>query len=298
MSGFSAIDLTKLQAPDVIENLDYEIVLEQMISDLKERDPAFNAILESDPVIKILEVAAYRETLLRARVNDASRAVMLSYAKGPDLDNLAAFFEVKRQVVDSGDMNAIPPVEPTYESDERFRKRTQLSLEGHSTAGPVGSYIFHSLAASAMIKDVDVASPEPGKVVITILSQDADGIPDDEILQKVYQKLSAKDVRPLTDEVAVQRPEIINYQVSAKLYLYEGPDAQVVKDLAAQKLNEYVNQHHLLGNDITLSGLYAALHREGVQRVILEQPEADIVISNSEAPWCESMEVVIGGRDE
>lgn len=298
MSGFSAIDLTKLAAPDVIEELDYEVILAQMINDLKARDPGFDATLESDPVVKILEVAAYRETLLRSRVNNASRAVMLPYAKGSDLDNLAAFFKVKRQIVDPGDENVIPPIPPVYESDDRLRKRTQLSLEGHSTAGPVGSYIYHTLAASAQIKDVDVASPAPGEVVVTVLTQDDDGVPDDELLEMIYGRLNAKDVRPLTDHLTLSKPEIIRYHVRALLYLYDGPDAKVVRELAQEKLNEYVNRHHLLGNDITLSGLYAALHREGVQRVELIEPVTDIVVDDNKAALCELTEVLVVGRDE
>lgn len=163
MSGFSAIDLTKLNAPDIVEQLDFEQVLADMLSDLQSRDSTFTALLESDPVMKVLEVAAYREVLLRARINDASKAVMLASAIGTDLEHLAAYFGVERQLIDPGDEDAIPPIPPSFEDDDRLRKRTQLSLEGHSIAGPVGSYIFHALAASPMVKDVDVASPEPGK---------------------------------------------------------------------------------------------------------------------------------------
>jgi phage-related baseplate assembly protein len=298
MSGFSAIDLTKLSAPDIVESLDFESILSEMIVDLQMRDPAFTALLESDPAIKILEVAAYREVLLRARINDASRAVMLAYATGNDLEHLAAFFGVMRQVVDPGDADSIPPIPATYESDDRLRKRTQLSLEGHSTAGPVGSYIFHAIAASSLVKDVDVASPSPGRVVVTLLSTDNEGIPSDELIGIVADKLSDKAVRPLTDEVTVQRAEIITYTISADLILYEGPDSEVVRQTALNQVTQYVQQHHLLGNDITLSGLYATLHQEGVQRVILQDPSTDIVVASHQAAWCESVTVIVSGRDE
>lgn len=298
MSGFSAIDLTKLPVPDIVEPLDFETILSEMTADLQSRDPAFNALVESDPAIKILEVAAYRELLLRARINDASRAVMLAYATGNDLDHLAAFFGVVRQVVDPGDADAIPPVPATFESDDRLRKRTQLSLEGHSTAGPVGSYIFHALAASPAVKDVDVTSPSPGRVVVTLLSTDNEGFPSDELTDIVADKLNDKSVRPLTDDVSVQKAEIIHYIVSAELILYEGPDSEVVRQTADEHVRQYVEQHHLLGNDITFSGLYAALHQEGVQRVILQEPSTDIVVASHQAAWCVSVSVTVSGRDE
>jgi phage-related baseplate assembly protein len=136
MSGFTAIDLAKLPSPEVVEQLDYEQILATMLDDLRARDEHFTALVESDPAYKILEVAAYRELVLRARINDACRAVMLAYAQGGDLENLAAFFGVQRQLVDPGNSESIPAVAPTYEDDDRLRKRVQLSLEGHSTAGP------------------------------------------------------------------------------------------------------------------------------------------------------------------
>lgn len=298
MSGFSAIDLTKLNAPNVIEELSFENILSKLINDLKQRDESFTAVLQSEPVVKLLEVVAYREVLLRSRINDASKAVMLAYATESDLDNLAAYFAVERQLVDPGDEDAIPPVPPTFESDDRLRKRTQLSLEGHSTAGPIGSYIFHALAVSPKVKDVDVASPEPGKVVLTVLSTEGDGTPSNELIELVAERVNAKEVRPLTDHVSVKKASILPYRVEAELILYEGPDSEVVRQTALEKANTYVEQHHLLGNDITLSGLYAALHQEGVQRVNLKQPTTDIVVVPDKAARCSQIQIYIGGRDE
>ena len=298
MSGFTAIDLAKLPSPEVVEQLDYEQILATVLSDLRNRDDQFTAIVESDPAYKILEVAAYRETLLRARINDASRAVMLAYARKTDLDNLAAFFGVERQLVDTGDSEAIPPVPPTYEDDNRFRKRVQLSLEGHSTAGPVGSYVFHSLTASAQVKDVDISSPSPGEVVVTVLSDDAQGVPTNELLAAVETTLNAEDVRPLTDHLTVQAADILTYQVEASLVLYTGPDSEIVRGVARQAVTDYVIRHHLLGNDITLSGLYAALHQEGVQRVDIISPLSDFVVAPHQAAWCTNISITDGGRDE
>ena len=65
MSGFSAIDLAKLPSPNIIESLDYETIFQGMLEGLLQRDESFSALLESDPAYKILEVAAYRELLMR-----------------------------------------------------------------------------------------------------------------------------------------------------------------------------------------------------------------------------------------
>jgi len=76
--------------PDVIEQIDYESLLSALRADLQARLPTFNAWLESDPIMKLLEVAAYREMLLRQQFNDRARSVMLAYALGADLDHLGA----------------------------------------------------------------------------------------------------------------------------------------------------------------------------------------------------------------
>jgi phage-related baseplate assembly protein len=42
--------------------------------------------LESEPIVKLLQENAYREVILRQRINDAAKAVMLAYSTGADLD--------------------------------------------------------------------------------------------------------------------------------------------------------------------------------------------------------------------
>lgn len=298
MTPFSAIDLEKLPASDIVETLDFEDILAEMLTDLRERRPELTIDLESDPIYGILEVAAYREMHTRARINDASRAVMLAYAQKNDLDNLAAFFSVERQVVSPGDPDATPPVDPVLELDTRLRSRTQLSLEGHSTAGPVGSYIFHALAADPLVKDVDVDSPRPAEVVVTVLSSEGEGLPSDALLATVEAHLNAEDVRPLTDLVTVQAPTILRYSVIAELFLFVGPDSEVVRVAAEKAVRDYVEARHRLGHDITLSGLYAALHQPGVQRVVLADPIEDLIVQSNQAAWPENILVIVSGRDE
>ena len=84
------IDLSRIAPPEVVESLDFEAIYQEMMDEFRRIYPDWTAALESDPVVKLLEVAAYREMLMRARINDAARAVMLAYAGGSDLEHLAA----------------------------------------------------------------------------------------------------------------------------------------------------------------------------------------------------------------
>src|SRR5438445_485309 len=100
----SSLDLSLLPAPTIVEQIDFETIRSAMIADLQARLPSFDTVLESDPVVKLIEVAAYRELLLRQQFNDRARGLMLAYATGPDLDQLAALVGVARLVITPGDI--------------------------------------------------------------------------------------------------------------------------------------------------------------------------------------------------
>jgi phage-related baseplate assembly protein len=298
MSTFTTIDLSTLPAPAVVETLDFETIFGAMLSDLQSRDPVFSALVESDPAYKILEVAAYRELLVRQRVNDAARAVMLAYAVGSDLDQLGALFGVARLVIAEGDPEAVPPTADVMESDTDFRRRIQLSLEGYSTAGPEGAYIYHSLAADADVLDASATSPDPGEVVVSVLSRTGTGAASSGLLAAVSAALNADSVRPLTDLVTVQSASIVNFSVVAALYTYPGPDSSTVLAAANAALDAYIESVHRIGRDVTLSGIYAALHQPGVQRVALTTPSANLTISATQASYCTAKTITHAGTDE
>lgn len=298
MSQFTAINLALIPAPQVIEVIDYEQVLAELLADLVARLPTFDTFLESDPVMKVLEVAAYRETVLRQRINDAAKAVMLSYALGTDLDQLGALFGVTRLEITPADPEASPPTSAVFESDSDFRYRIQLSLEGLSTAGPEGAYIFHALSADGLVLDASAISPNPGEVLVTVLSREGDGSANAPLLAAVDASLSAEDVRPLTDYVQVQGATIVPYQVEASLHFYAGPDRAVIMATAQAAIEAYTESQHRLGLDVTLSGIYAALHQPGVQRVELTAPAASLVIDRQSAAYCTAITLSDGGLDE
>lgn len=299
MSAFTAIDLDQIPAPEIIEALDFEAVLSALKTDLLIREPDLALVLdlESEPITKLLEICAYREVLVRQRVNDAARGVMLAYAVGADLENLGALFGVTRLVVQEGDDQAIPPVPEILEDDTRLRGRIQLALEGFAAAGPRGAYLFWGLSASALVKDVSVTSPSPGEVRISVLSTEGQGVPDQALLDAVDTTLNDEDVRPLTDHVTVYAAEILTYTIDATLTLYEGPDEAVVLGAAQAAIDAFVAGNHRLGHDINLSGIYAALHQAGVQNVALAAPLADLEVGDTQAAFCTGITLTVGGRD-
>jgi phage-related baseplate assembly protein len=280
----TAVDLSELPPPDAVEPLDFEQILQQITDDYRARNPEFDAVLESEPVVKLLEAFSYRELLLRQRVNDAARSNLLATARGADLDNMAAFFGVKRAA---------------EETDDRLRGRTALAVEAFGAAGPAGAYRFFALTAAPEVKDVTAITPAPGQVLVTLLGDEGPGRVDQATQQRVLVALNADDVRPLTDVVSVRSAEIIEYQIDAGLIIYPGPEAEAIRQRALAAVTEYARQRHKLGRDITTSGLHAALHVQGVQRVVLRQPQPlPIVVDPRQAAFCTNIKVTVDGRGE
>lgn len=294
MAGaFTVVNLSQLPAPNVVETLDFETILAGMIADLQERDPTFTAMVESDPAYKILEVCAYRELLMRQRVNESAKAIMLAYATGADLDQLGANVGVQRLVITPADDTTVPPTPAVMESDEDFRARIQLSPEGYTTAGSEGSYVFHGLGANADVKDVQAVSPEPGKVTVYVLSRTGDGSAPQATIDAVAKTLNGETVRPLTDEVTVLSANIVTYTIDAVLTMFPGPDSSVVLQSAIDAVTAYAEAQRRIGYDVTLSGLYRALHQPGVQNVTLNSPTASLVLGEGQASYCTGINVTL-----
>ncbi|WBG64015.1 baseplate assembly protein [Pseudomonas citronellolis] len=295
----SIIDLSQLPPPDVVESLDFESLYQELLEAFRAAmGEGWDAVLESDPVVKLLELAAYRELLLRARINDAARAVMLAYATGSDLEQLAAGYNVARLVIQPADPSAVPPLEAVLESDDSLRNRTQLAFDQLSVAGPRNAYVAFALGADGRIADVSAISPAPCEALVSVLSREGDGSAAEDILEAVRLALSDEDVRPVGDRVTVQSASIVDYRVEAVLYIYPGPEAELIRQAAEASLQGYIATQRRLGRDIRRSALFAALHVEGVQRVELAQPAADVVLDATRAAYCTGYAISVGGSDE
>ena len=292
----TAIDLSRLPPPDVVEALDYETILAELTADLAARLPSFTAFLESDPAIKILQIVAYRELLLRQRVNDASRAVLVAFAAAGDLDHIAALFGVARLELTPADPQT--GAAAVMEADDDLRQRVLLAPDSYSVAGPRSAYVFHALSADGAVLDASATSPAPGEVVVSVLTGDGDGTAPAELLALVDAAVGADDVRPLTDQVTVQSAGILPFDIEAELTLYPGPDPQLILTTASDGLDAMLANNRRIGRDITRSAIFGALHVAGVQNVSLAAPLADVVADDTQAAFAENITVIIAGYDE
>ncbi|CAH5642328.1 baseplate J family protein [Enterobacter cloacae] len=298
-SSYDVINLSALAVPDAIVVPDAADIFTRWLARLRELDPEFDALVESDPAYKQGEINAYQLTLAFQRVNDAVRAVFLASARGADLDQIGAGFNVSRLVINPGDPDAVPPVDPVYEDDDAFRERIQLSWAQLNTAGARNAYRFHAKSADNDVLDADAYGPEthnrPGEVDVYVLSRTGNGEASPGLTEKVMSELSADEVRPLTDYVSVKSATIVSYAVTAELDIPDGPDAQTVLENAISTLTSYTLLSHRINGLVPLSAIYAALQQPGVSRVRLISPVADLEAAAGQAPWCNAINVTRKG---
>ncbi|HAJ7356312.1 TPA: baseplate assembly protein [Escherichia coli] len=297
----AVIDLSQLPAPQIVDVPDFETLLAERKAQFvalhpkDEQEAVIRTLeLESEPVTKLLQENAYRELLLRQRINEAAQAVMVAYAMGGDLDQLAANYNVTRLTVTPADNDAAA----VMESDEALRLRVPAAFEGLSVAGPTAAYEFHARSADGRVADASATSPAPAEVVLTVLSREGDGTAEKDLLDVVEKALNSENVRPVADRLTVRSAEIIPYRVEATIFLYPGPEAEPVMAAAKASLQKYIASQTRLGRDIRRSAIFAALHVEGVQRVELASPLADVVLNKTQAASCTQWSVTNGGTDE
>ncbi|MEX5504162.1 baseplate J/gp47 family protein [Pseudomonas putida] len=317
------IDLSLLPPPDVVETLEFETLYQEVLGIFRAHmGDQWTALLESDPVVKLMEVMAYRELVMRARVNAAAKASLLAYAQGADLDNRAADYGVQRLTIRAANPDAVPPVTALMESDEALRYRTRLSLEALSVAGSSGAYEYHALSASAELVHVSVDSPRfsgvavpaavksqlpsgaivvvcdydaglanplPGDVSLALLAGPTSTVSEGQLVATVLKALSAEDVRPVTDRPRAQIGIPSDTKVEAVLWVEDGPDPDVVLAAARASLDAAIASARRLEGQLPVSAIYAALHVTGISRVDLTKPVEGVVCDKRHYPRATSI---------
>jgi phage-related baseplate assembly protein len=289
------VDLSTLPVPEVLETLDFEEIYgDQQAIFERLMEGNWTAALESDPVVKLLEVGAYRKMTNRARVNDAAKALLLAYAKRADLEHLAARVNLRRLVIQAADNSTVPPTAEVLEEDDALRERIQMRWEGLTTAGPRSSYILHARNATALVGDATAESPSPAAVVVTIQHLLGDGTADAELVAQVQAYLSDDNIRPLGDRLTVQSAEVVPYTIEAVVHpVGTGSENEAILIECESRLAAWINPRRRLGVEVARSAIDAQLHITGVRRVELVDWQ-DIVPTKAQAAYCTDYSVRLG----
>ena len=184
------------------------------------------------------------------------------------------------------------------ESDQSYYERLRESMEGFSTAGPVGGYIYHVKSVSTAIADVTATSPEPGLVDIRVLLNGGE-MPTEATMQDIQDALNASTVRPLTDRVIVSKPEEVPFSVDVTIYLprYSQTSSTIIERDARSAVAAYIKwQTEKMGRDINPSRLHNFLMEAGLKRAEIRKPDFTVVPETSVARL--TGETVLNGGTE
>lgn len=295
----SPIDLSLLPRPDALEVVDFEAIYAERKRRLVDlfapgvQDAVAETLrLESEPMAVVLEENSYREMVIRQRVNECVRRVLLAFARGTDLDHIGARYYVPRLKVQEADPTTVPPTPVIFEDDDPYLERIQDAYEGLSIAGPRGAYIFHTRSADGRVCDATAVSPEPCEVLISVLSVEGDGTASEALLDVVRAALNEEDIRPLADLVTVQSSVIVPYSIKAKLYMTtSGAGRDQALALAVKNVEEHSHRRKRQGWSVWLSKLDSLMHVEGVDRVEIIEPGSNIVLDHTQAALCTSIDI-------
>lgn len=185
------------------------------------------------------------------------------------------------------------------ESDDSYRERIHLAPEGLSVAGPTGAYEYFTLQYSSLIENVKVLSPSPGTVDIRVLLKNGE-MPNQSFLDGLLKHLSADDKRPLTDNLLVNAPNPITYEINLTYYIKKEDAAK--EDLIKEKINRALNDYALwqrskIGRDINPSYLSMLLVDAGAKRVEIQSP-VFMKIERDEIAIVENIASEYGGLED
>ncbi|WP_170932736.1 baseplate J/gp47 family protein [Desulfosporosinus sp. FKB] len=185
------------------------------------------------------------------------------------------------------------------EDDESLRERIWLAPESFSVAGPSGAYEFFAKQYSAAVMDVKVSSPSAGTLDIRVLLQNGE-IPDNDFLAGLKSYLSDDTKRPLTDNVTVNAPEAVNYDIILTYYI--STDNSTSEATIQANVNAAIESYELwqksaIGRSINPSKLISLIMAVGAKRVDLSSP-VYTAIETTQIAVVNVTSVIYGGLED
>lgn len=283
----SEINFEDLPAPNVVEELDFERLFADRLGLMLGLDEKYEQVLslESDPLVINFQVNAYKELLLRNRINEVAKSRLLALATQGDLDHLGDFYGVLRAET---------------ESDEVFRQRIREQIKASSTAGSRYHYRSRAMEVNpSALRDIAVDSPGGGKVRVSLqFSPEYDFLEENtslisqlsekekakkieekqrELEEQIREYVTSDTVRMLTDQVTVSRAEKVSVDIVATIQLHPTTPQPIYDQIFLDFRAHWEDAAHM-GRDISPSWVLSQLHRKGIHHIQLHEPQKVITI--------------------
>ena len=196
------------------------------------------------------------------------------------VDRIEYISSVSNTTATSGGDDGEPyPEEDNGIGDEHYYERIKLSKATKSTAGAENTYIYYAKTADPSITDVYPSSPSEGTVNLAIACANG-AVPTQAILDKVQAVCSAKEVRPLGDNLTVSAITQIPYDIELTYYTTQAEEVATIAEVegeggAIDRYNEW--QVESIAKDINPDRLRAEILKSdtklvGADRVTITKP--------------------------
>jgi Phage-related baseplate assembly protein len=107
---------------------------------------------------------------------------------------------------------------------------------------------------------------------------------------RIGRRISRSAIISALHAVGVQRVEL--QEPADDIYISE-------KHRIGRRISRsYISEKHRIGRRISRSAIISALHAVGVQRVELQEPADDIIISREQASYCSNYKIEVAGYGE
>ena len=267
--------------------------------------------LEFDPVVIIQECSANFELMVRDRLNQDARAVMLAFGVDTDLDAIASRYP--------GGMPRIDGEDYTEQGDVHYRRRIQLAFNATSHHGAAGAYEFWALTADGGLKDAsEIGREGTGEVIVTALD---DNIvvqrANDPLIPMFRRTLYGGEPRPTldriinirlfifdakrkaaTDILTVQPARVIDIKYTIRVWFFKGPDPGTLLDTLQDELEKLIESLRWLGANHMRMDIFAALKQPGVWKAEIVSPAEDVLAGPEWFVRVSEIEIKYEGRGE
>ena len=183
------------------------------------------------------------------------------------------------------------------ETDDNLRMRIYMKPDSFSVAGPDNAYKYFAYEFSQNIQDCNVVSPVPGEVKVVVVLVNGE-IPQTAFLSELVLFLENK--RPLTDNLEVLAPEVVDYDLSITYYITNKNKVatEIIKNEVSVAVNKFIQwQKSKLGRDINPNELVRRVMECGIKRVEVALP-THTVLEYNQLAVAQNITLILGGYED
>ena len=263
--------LRNLDPPKAVEELSFESIRTEMLGSMLDTLPGWSQNSD-DPLYKAIENFAYRELLIRQRVNHLLRQTYLAFSDGSNLRHLASIMGVETEDTDT---------------NEEIRERVQTSVRGLAV-GTRASIEADCLAAGVGVDDVEIVVASNGQDITVYPAKEQDALEAaDQAILLAY--ISNPTRIHVGDTATVGVVTTSAYTIVAVVnYVAADTGPVELEERVRESVYAHINFIAKVGDPVYVSGLVSSLDVEGVVNVVVSTPSSDIDKVVGQIPICDN----------